>query len=195
MPKIGEIRHGWELGCEGSSRSSYYRKQIWASCLDCGKERWIGVKHGKPISPRCNPCCHKRGENNPNWKGGWYLDRYGYRITRLQPDDFFYPMTDGRGYIREHRLVMAKLLKRCLLPWEIVHHRGTKYASGSIEDKGDNRIENLLLLPSHKYHIIDTIVKRRLRQLERMVESRDKQIKELKCQLEKEYGENICSNY
>ena len=88
---------------------------------------------------------YKRGENSPAWKGGRRKNTNGYIEIKLQPDDFFYSMADCRGYVFEHRLVMAKHLGRCLSPQEIVHHRPDV-------TKDDNRIEVLYLMPNPSEH-------------------------------------------
>ena len=59
-------------------------------------------------------------------------------------------MANKRGYVREHRLVMAKHLNRCLLPWEIVHHKGKRYTG--IENKQDNLEDNLELVSGPGKH-------------------------------------------
>jgi len=164
MPEIGEIKQGQTIG------KSIWKAYIWQACLDCGKERWVLLYKGEPENLRCRPCARQRqvGTNSSNWKGGRIINRYGYICIKLQPDDFFYPMAMKAGYILEHRLIVAKALGRCLLPWEVVHHKGTKYPQGSIENKSDNRYpENLELLPVKKYHLVDTVSRNRIAQLEK----------------------------
>ena len=63
-------------------------------------------------------------------------------------------MANCTGYIREHRLVLAKHLGRHLHSWEVVHHLGEKYPQGSKENRQDNRLENLEL-GTQGNHIIE----------------------------------------
>ena len=167
MPQLGEIRRGRDIGYK-----DYGYKYIWAACIECGKERWVKLVHNTPERLRCHSCANKYnrwGKHNSCWKGGRHKIHHGYVMVYLSPDDFFRPMASKAGYVLEHRLVMAKHLGRCLLPWEVVHHKGTKYPLGSVEDKGDNREENLQLLPHKRFHLVDLATKRRIAQLEKRV--------------------------
>ena len=168
MPVLGEIRKGTEIGYKTP------HKFIWIKCLDCKKEWWTQTIGNKPKAKRCHPCASRlnvpRGERNPSWKGGKYIDSRGYVRILLDKDSFFYPMAQSCGYVMEHRLVVAKALGRCLLPWEVVHHKGTKYASGSKENRADNRYpENLQLLPHSTYHLIDTETQSYIKRLEHRI--------------------------
>lgn len=161
MPKIGDIIQDTELGMKATN------SHIWHACVDCGKERWVPIRNGKPLYLRCRTCANKCrmyiGDQHPRWKDGKCHRPDGYIQVWLQPDDFFYPMTCNKNYVMEHRLVMAKHLNRCLLPWEIVHHKnGVKH---------DNHLENLRLLPSQRYHLVDTLTKRYMAKLERRIAS------------------------
>ena len=158
MPQIGDITNGKKIGLSFSGRV------IWHACVDCGKERWVVIEKGKPSHIRCEPCghAHMRRENNPAWIGGKVYSK-GYVYIYYPQDGFFSSMLPKNNcYIREHRLVMAKYLNRCLLPWEIVHHKN------GIKD--DNRIENLQLLPASQYHVSDTYLKLYVKKLEARIE-------------------------
>ena len=147
MPEIGEIRTGKQLGY----RDSY--KHIWQACIDCGKERWVYLKKGKPPSKLCRSCSHKGLSRSPevrqkmsqaHFKGGRYINSEGYVLLFLRLDDPFFPMVKKDGYVLEHRLVVAKALGRCLLSKEQVHHKN------GIRD--DNRLDNLELMPDLSKH-------------------------------------------
>lgn len=169
MPEIGEIARSIDLGYRKSSGS---HKRIWCACEECGKERWVTLRKGSPIYRICHRCSvsrvgeARRGPNNPNWTGGRLKASDGYIEVHVGLDSFFRPMARLRGasgYVREHRLVMAQHLGRCLHTWETVHHLNG--------DRTDNRIENLALT-MEQYHDKHTLAKRmqeRIRQLETRV--------------------------
>lgn len=111
------------------------------------------------------------------WRGGREMTSQGYIRVKLYSDDFFYSMVDNKGYVLEHRLLMAKHLGRCLHLWEIVHHKGTKYPKGSRENRADNRLENLQLVSEDRHN--------QLTRLESKIIWQAQQIKELKLALTK----------
>ncbi len=167
MPQLGDIKKGTEIGYQ--CRSSRY---IWHTCEKCGKERWERFRKGKPDRVLCIKCAipHKYGESSAHWRGGKYKDKNGYISQKLVPSDFFYSMTRHGGYVSEHRLIMAKSLNRCLLPWEVVHHKN------GIKD--DNRLENLSLLSGQGNH--NTMLIKRIKFLEKQVQQLHSEIIKLK---------------
>jgi len=88
----------------------------------------------------------RSGEKHYHWKGGKIKNWAGY-IETYQPN---HPFCSKRKYVKEHRLVMEKYLKRFLKPTEVVHHK-----NGNITD---NRIKNLKLCSKssehNKFHLI-----------------------------------------
>ena len=89
------------------------------------------------------------GKNNFFWKDGKTISKSGY-VYIHKPN---HPFCNNGGYVPKHRLIMEKHLGRYLTPKEVVHHRGIKYPIGSIENKQDNRIENLQLFNNNGIHI------------------------------------------
>lgn len=71
---------------------------------------------------------------------GYKVDSYGY-ILLWMPD---HPMADGQGYVKEHRLVLAKKLGRILTRDEDGHHLD--------ENRANNHPDNIELKP-HVEHL------------------------------------------
>ena len=169
MPKEDDIKRAHEIGRKGKWL------YVWRICPDCGVGRWV-VKCQMKNRPTglCIHCSGKRnqkkirekrngmlGENHPQWKGG-ISKTMGYIKVLLRPNDPYFPMADSRGYVFEHRLVMAKKLGRCLHSWEIVHHKGR------VRDNNDP--SNLELMSDSKHRDI-TILQTRMKTLEKQVAS------------------------
>jgi ribosomal protein S27E len=172
MPDIGEITYD-------SHRTSH----IWVKCPDCGLERWVQLhyyKHSQTGRCRhCNGTVKKAArlfcEESARWQGGRIKDPHGYIKIKLSPEDFFIPMANSIRYVPEHRLIMARKLNRCLLPWEIVHH------INGVKD--DNRLENLRLIKGEINHNCISIS---AHQLKKDNTALRKRIKELEEQLRKQ---------
>ncbi len=97
-------------------------------------------RHEIPYEP-----FQQTGSNNPAWKGGRMTDKHGY-ILILRPD---HPYANRHGYVREHRLVMEKVLGRYLEPSEVVHH-----IDGN---RAHNAPENLEVHASNAEHLAETL--------------------------------------
>jgi len=151
MIEIGEVRRANQLGYKGNLL------YMWCACEDCGKEKWTRLRQGKPIHRYCRACVRLHNYSTSNRLRG--SKNNPYVLIRIKADAFFYPMVRKDGCILEHRLIMAKHLNRCLLPWEVVHHRNG--------EKKDNRLENLELLGGNNKH--NKLLNKEIKRLQRRV--------------------------
>lgn len=160
MPNIGEIKRARDIGIKTTRGHTKYMR---CECPVCKKERWVALSNTRTskFTGLCQQCNNKRqAKLHPHWKGGRVKTKAGYIRIKVYPDDFFYSMAGNRGYVPEHRLVVAKALGRCLHPWEIVHHKN--------HIKDDNRIENLQLTSDDRHKQI-SLLEARIKQLESRV--------------------------
>lgn len=81
----------------------------------------------------------KRGKNSSRWNGGIKTDKDGY-ILQFSPH---HPMCSDGKYVRQHRLVIEKILGYYLKKENQVHHIGKK---------NDNRPHKLICFSSNSAH-------------------------------------------
>lgn len=124
-----------------------------------------GIKRSKETRAKISENTKKQMAKlwkNPAFRKKWIIARTGMSHKcngkTLHGDGYIYilkrkhPFATKKGYVMEHRLVMEKHLGRYLTRKEVVHHRGIKYPICSIENKQDNRIENLELCANESEH-------------------------------------------
>lgn len=145
------------------------------NCRVCGKELWHQKRDiSRTCSLKCARTIRAKWDKSPQWNGGQRIS-HGYIEIRLQPNDPFFAMATRNHYVRQHRLVMAQHLGRCLEPWEVVHH-----INGDIKD---NRLENLELMADQASHTPSIVAKRQFNILNKRVATLEAENKELKAEI------------
>lgn len=123
--------------------------KVMLACPQCGVERSVD-KYTVPAilrkNRKCNQCRYAahseriKGENNPSWKGGRWIDPDGYVRTLAHG----HHRADQSGYVYEHILVAEAAFGGPITIDFHVHHKN--------EVKHDNRPENLEVLPASEHH-------------------------------------------
>jgi hypothetical protein len=72
------------------------------------------IAKGTKLGPRPSVA----GENNPNWKGGRYVEGHYWMVKAPE-----HPRANKWGYVFEHILVLEEKLDRYLEAEEITHHK------------------------------------------------------------------------
>ena len=83
-------------------------------------------------------------------------------MIKLESSDVYYPMVNNKGFVREHRLVVARALGRCLHLGEVIHHK-----HGFAKD--DNRYPETLQLNTVDGHNTISAMQNKIDALERRI--------------------------
>ena len=146
----------------------YIRYKTEITCPKCKKKRWVlrpNIFKSKNFTSLCQSCNGRSGSENGMWKGGIIKANASkknyYLLQHVDKNSPLRCMADSRGYVLQHRYVVAKKLGRPLKKHQVVHH-----INGI---KNDNREENLELLNSKQKHYLITKMEIRIKQLEKQI--------------------------
>lgn len=145
------VERGRGKYCSKKCYDKMQTKKVKQVCSICKKEFEMTPSCLKRGSKFCSRKCYaleKRGKKSCHWKNGMKKTSDG-RILVYAPD---HPFHNKQNYVRRSRLVMEQMLGRYLKPEEVAHHRGIKYPIPSIENKQDDRPENLQLFFNNSEH-------------------------------------------
>lgn len=135
-----------ECNYQYHNRTRHLKPNVRYNCAVCGGlvEKYLEPSKQKISAMKyCSRQCNGKdmsGSNHPMWGGGKQVNDQGYVLVYM-PE---HPESDGKGLVREHRLVMENHIGRLLKRREVVHHENEK--------PGDNRIENLKLFKNQAEH-------------------------------------------
>lgn len=140
----------WNKGKHFVTKGSFKKGHIpWCQGTKGICKAWNKGKKRPPFSEKWKRNMSKaKIGNKSSFKGGITKSSKGYILIKV----YNHPFASKRGYIMQSRLVMEKILNRYLKPEEVVHHKGIKYPIDSIENKQDNRLENLQLFVNDIEH-------------------------------------------
>ncbi|OMD16236.1 HNH endonuclease signature motif containing protein [Paenibacillus odorifer] len=139
--------------CLGRLSSYRYSRKVSKACEVCGDLFEVKPSHYE-VRFTCSEACkyvrlgprlktlNLSGHDSVNWKGGRTVTPAGYVLVYAPGN----PMSNVRGYVREHRLVMSEHLGRTLTGDEVVHHLDG--------DKANNVLDNLQLLTNAEHSAI-----------------------------------------
>lgn len=137
-PLKGRQKRFCSAKCKDKNKNT--RKTHQFTCKYCGATGYSNRKSQQFCNLSCSTSYNnlikdQTTTNNPNWRGGRYINPKGYVVCHVS---FPHPLADKQGRILEHRLVVDIFSEKPLEKDEVVHH-----ING---DKTDNRLENLMVM-------------------------------------------------